>query len=81
MRWSIRSVNLAGRVPKSIRAKLLLCFVGLASVPTLVVGVWAASEVGSAVRARALADLANNAEDQVRAIELLDASKIGRAHV
>ena len=74
MRWSIRSVNLAGRVPKSIRAKLLLCFVGLASVPTLVVGVWAASEVGSAVRARALADLANNAEDQVRAIELLDAS-------
>ncbi len=67
-------VNLAGIFPKSIRAKLLICFVGLASVPTLIVGVWAASEVGSAVRARALADLANNAENQVRAIEMLDAS-------
>ena len=74
VRGSILGVNLGGILPKSIRAKLLIGLVGLASVPTLVVGVWAASAVASAARTRALTDLANKAEDQARAIELLDGS-------
>ncbi|MBI4266592.1 MAG: HAMP domain-containing protein [Acidobacteria bacterium] len=75
MRPPALAVNLDKIFPKlSIRAKLLTGFVGLALVPTLVVGGWAASRVASDLRARALTNLASVAEDRARAIETLEAS-------
>lgn len=70
-----RGVNLDKIFPKlSIRAKLLVGFIGLALVPTVVVGGWAAWEVAAGLRGRALGALAEAAAERARAIEALDVS-------
>lgn len=74
-RWSPFGINVDKIFPKlSIRSKLLIGFVGLALVPTVIVGGWAAWEVASGLRTRALGALAQAAADRARAIEALDVS-------
>ncbi|MBI2828300.1 MAG: HAMP domain-containing protein [Acidobacteria bacterium] len=75
MRSTSLGINLDKIFPKlSIRAKLLIGFLGLALVPSVVVGAWAAREAASGLRARALDSLAEAATERARAIEVLDAS-------
>ncbi len=74
-RWSPFGINVDKIFPKlSIRSKLLIGFVGLALVPTVIVGGWAAWEVASGLRIRALGALAQAAAERAQAIEALDIS-------